>query len=76
MEELTLILFIFAIGLFVVGMMLKTNTLNYLTFFVSICSIGCSLMDETMTEIEMTLLIIPTFYVMLMSGWYAFSKPN
>lgn len=74
MNELTLVLFVITLTLFVVGLVVKKNPINWLAFFVSVCSIGQTVTDYSLTETELVLLIIPAFYVLLMSGWSAFSK--
>ena len=74
MNELTLVLFIVTLSLFVIGLIVRRNPINWLAFFLSICSIGQTITDEALTETELVILIIPAFYVMLMSGWSAFSK--
>lgn len=74
MNELTMILFIVTLALFVIGLIVKRNPINWLAFFMSVCSIGQTITDVTLNETELVLLIIPTFYVLLMSGWSAFTK--
>ena len=74
MNELTMILFIVTLALFVIGLVVKRNPINWLAFFMSVCSIGQTITDVTLNETELVLLIIPTFYVLLMSGWSAFTK--
>lgn len=74
MIELTLVLFLATIALFIIGILAKRNPINWLAFFLSVCSICQALTDETLTETELVLLMVPAFYVMLMSGWSAFSK--
>ena len=73
MNELTMILFIVTLALFVIGLIVKRNPINWLAFFMSVCSIGQTITDVTLNETELVLLIIPTFYVLLMSGWSAFT---
>lgn len=74
MNELTLVLLIVTIALFVIGVVTKRNPINWLTFFVAICSIGQSLTDESLADVELILMIVPAFYIVLMSGWSAFSS--
>ena len=74
MNELTLVLFIVAMALFVIGIIVKRNPINWLAFFLSICSIGQTITDTTLSDTELVILIIPAFYVALMAGWSAFSS--
>ena len=74
MNELTLVLFVITLTLFVVGLIVRKNPIYWLAFFVSVCSIGQTITDYSLTETELVLLIIPAFYVLLMSGWSAFSN--
>lgn len=76
MGELTVLMLIFAIGLYVVSLILKRNDISWLSFFMSICSIGATLSDETLTNEEITLTIMPVFFVMLMSGLTAMGIKN
>lgn len=68
MGELTILMLIFAIGLYVLSLILKRTDLHWLTFFISICSIGTTLTDEVLTNDEVVMAVVPVFYVMLMSG--------
>lgn len=67
---------IFAIGLYVLSLILRRNDLSWLSFFMSICSIGATLSDETLTTDDMVLCITPVFFVMLMSGLQAMGIKN
>lgn len=70
MTELTILLFIMAIGLYVLLLYSRRIEIVWLTFFLSICSFGQTLNDTTLDSMEIALLIIPVFYVLLMSGLY------
>lgn len=70
MTELTILLFIMAIGLYVMLLYSRRIEIVWLTFFLSICSFGQTLNDTTLDSMEVALLIIPVFYVLLMSGLY------
>lgn len=74
MNELTMLLFMLTVGLFVVSIIVKKNPINWLTFFVSICSVCQSISDMTLDDTDMVILIVPTFYILLMSGWSSFTK--
>ena len=68
MIELTIILFAAALGFYVLTWFVKRQEPNWMTFFVSICAMGAILMDDTMQEAETVVMILPLFYVMIMSG--------
>ena len=69
MNELTMLLFICALGLFALMYVLKKDpSVSWIAFFVSICSIGQSITDTTLEDMEMVLLIVPMLYVFFMSG--------
>lgn len=73
MDEITLMLVICAIGLFIVSYVLKKDrAISWLTFFVSICSIGQTIMDDSLEELQTMMLIVPVFYVFMISGLNAF----
>lgn len=67
---------IFAIGLYVLSLILRRRDLSWLTFFMSICSIGATLTDDALTNDEMVMAILPVFFVMLMSGIQATGVVN
>lgn len=70
MTELTILLFIMAIGLYVMLLYSKRIEVVWLTFFMSICSFGQTVSDTTLESMEMVLMALPVFYVLLMSGLY------
>lgn len=76
MNELTVILFVIGIGLYVIGIMSKKVGINYLCFFTCICSVGQTLTDSTLTDNEQILMVVSIFYPLLMSGWYALIERN
>lgn len=76
MGDITVLMLIFAIGLYVLSLILRRNDLSWLSFFMSICSIGATLSDETLTTDDMVLCITPVFFVMLMSGLQAMGIKN
>lgn len=76
MGDITVLMLIFAIGLYVLSLVLRRNDLSWLAFFMSICSIGATLSDETLTTDDMVLCITPVFFVMLMSGLQAMGVKN
>lgn len=69
MNELTMLMFVCALGMFVLMYILKKdNAVAWIAFFMSICSMGQSITDTTLDEMEMVLLVVPMLYVMFMSG--------
>lgn len=69
MNELTVLLFVCALGLFVLMFILRKDTaISWMTMFVSVCSMGQTLTDGTLEDMQVVLLVIPAFYVMLVSG--------
>lgn len=68
MNELTIILFVAALGFYVITWFVKRQEPNWMTFFLSICAMGAILLDETLSETETVVMILPLFYVMVMSG--------
>lgn len=75
MNELTMLLFICAIGLFVLTYILRRDgAISWMALFVSVCSIGQTIIDTTLADMEIVLLVVPMFYVMLMSGLSAMKR--
>ena len=68
MNELTIILFAAALGVYVLTWFVKRPEPNWMAFFMSICAMGAILMDDTMQETETVVMILPLFYAMVMSG--------
>ena len=68
MNELTIILFVAALAFYILTWFVRRPEPNWMTFFMSICAIGGILMDDTMQEAETIVMILPLFYVMVMSG--------
>lgn len=68
MNELTIILFVAALAIYILTWFVKRQEPNWMAFFMSICAIGGILMDDTMTETETVVMILPLFFAMIMSG--------
>ena len=68
MNELTIILFAAALAFYILTWFVKRPEPNWMAFFMSICAIGGILMDDTITETETVVMILPLFYAMVMSG--------
>lgn len=72
MNELTIMLFAMTVALFVIAIAMQNrNQLYWLTFFVSICSIAADVIDTSLDDTTMTLLVAVTSFPMLVSGWNA-----
>lgn len=75
MNELTMLLFLCSLGLFILTYVLRKDTaVPWMALFVSVCSIGETLMDRSLGDMEIVLLVVPTFYIMLMSGLSAMNR--
>lgn len=68
MNELTVILFICALGLFILMYVLKNTSISWIAFFISICSIGQTITDTSLVETETILMVVPILFVFFMSG--------
>lgn len=73
MNELTMVLFVVTLALFVIAYIVKVEAINWLTFFTSICSIGQTVSDLAVDDTELVIMMMPLIYVMFMSGWSAFA---
>ena len=70
-------LFVMTIALFVIAIIVSNkNSLYWMTFFVSICSMAADVMDETLDEFTITVLIAISAFPMLVSGWNAWGYGN
>lgn len=76
MNELTLILFIGTLALFVTALMLQRREIYWLTFFTAICSMGETIMDTELGQFEAPMLVALAFFVMMLSGWTAWGPTN
>lgn len=74
MLELTIILFLMTIGLYVLSLIVKNDGIYWIAMFSAICSICQTLTDESVLDVEGLMIIVLAFYVMLMSGLSAFVK--
>lgn len=68
MNELTIILFVITLAIYVISLIVKKNDLNWMATFLAIISIAQTVLDESVASPENILLIAPMFYVMLISG--------
>ena len=69
MLDVTLLLIIATVGLYIVTLFLpKRKELIWLNLFVAVCSLASLLIDETLKTDEMLLLMVPAIFVMLISS--------
>lgn len=69
MNELTMVLFIMALGLYILTILYHRREFAWITVFVSVISIAETVSDRTLLDNEIVLLVVITFYIMLMSGY-------
>lgn len=67
-----MVLFLLTIGVFLASFYLRKVEIQWLGMFLSVCSIAMTLTDATLTNDEMTILVILAFFVMLLMGRNAF----
>lgn len=67
MEELTLILIILSIVLFLGRYVLKKTGVDMLTMIVSVCAMAQTLKDTTIPEDDLLIMLIPTIFVMMIT---------
>jgi hypothetical protein len=72
MDELTLLIFPMASLLFIVMFILRRREVCWLTFFTGVCAIGQVILDESLTEMEMVIMLVIALYIMFISGLKAF----
>ena len=69
---MTMLLFILSVGIFLSTFYIKKVEVQWLAMFLAVCSIAITLLDSTLSNDEMTVLIIIPFFTMLLSGRNAF----
>lgn len=72
MNELTIILFVMVIALYVLSLVLKRKELSWAVVAFSVIGIAQVLVDETLEGYEPLFLIIPQFYTFLESCVHVF----
>lgn len=72
MNELTIILFVMVIALYVLSLVLKRRELSWAVVAFSVIGIAQVLVDETLVDYEPMFLIIPQIYVFLESCVHVF----
>ena len=68
MNELTIGLLAVTILLYIVNFYLKRKEVDWLTLTVSVCAFCSILADVTVQDEQLILLIVPTVFVVFMSG--------
>lgn len=67
MQEVTLIVFLLSLGLYLLNLKMKDGSLNIFVFVVSIASIAKIFIDDSLGDTDMTILFILQMFVFLMS---------
>lgn len=65
---MTIILFVVTLAIYVISVVVKRDEAKWLSLFLSVCAIAQTLIDETLVGYQNIILIVPAFYVMLISG--------
>ena len=68
MQELSIILLILPIALFVIRFVVKRVEINWVTFITGICGICAFLIDETIDTQTMVIAIMPLILVTMFSA--------
>lgn len=68
MLELSIILLLLPIALFVARFVIKKKEINWLTFVSGICGISALLIDDTIDSQTMVIAIMPLILVTMFSG--------
>lgn len=74
MNELTLVLFLLTVGIFLASFYMRRVEVQWLGVFIAVCSIAISLVDETLQDDELTIMVIIPFFIMLMMGIRAYQN--
>lgn len=68
MQELMIVIYVAALVFYILTWFVKRQEANWMGFFMSLMAIAAIIMDKTLSEDEITILILPMFYVMIMTG--------
>lgn len=64
-----MILLVASIILYMASILLfKRKEVAWLSVIVAVCSVGATILDQTLADNELILMIIPVIFVLLMSG--------
>lgn len=68
MEEITLILMILSIVLYVTSRVVKNSGIDFLTAIVSLCTVAYTLMDGSIEgEVDLLIFLLPSVFIVFMS---------
>lgn len=67
MEEITIILMLLSIGLFLVRYVIKRTGVQYLTIVTSVCGLVAILRDATIPADNLLFYLFPTLFVMMVT---------
>lgn len=67
MEDITILLLVLSIGLFIVRYLVNKTGIGLLTIVVSICSVIATLKDEAIPSDNLMFYLIPSIFVMMVS---------
>lgn len=67
MEDITTLLMLLSIGLFIVRYVIKRTGVNYLTVVTSVCSLAMILKDTSIPGDDLLIYMIPSVFVMMVS---------
>lgn len=68
MQELSIILLLLPIAMFVIRFIVKKTEINWLTFITGICGVCALLIDESIDTQTMVIAIMPLILVTMFSG--------
>ena len=63
-----IIIYVLALVFYVLTWFVKRQEANWMGFFMSIMAMAAILLDTTLTDNEIVILILPMFYTMIMCG--------
>ena len=69
-----MVLFLLTVGIFLASFYLRKIEVQWLGMFISICSIAMTLIDDSLSQNEVVVLVVIPFFIMLLMGWYAFTN--
>lgn len=67
MEEITLLMFILAIAVFLLRYYKKVDSLNYLSVLLSLMALFGCLRDSTLDNLDKMFIFFPTLFILLMA---------
>lgn len=67
MEEITIILMLLSIGLFLIRYVIRKTGVQYLTVVTSVCGLVATLKDATIPSDDLLFYLFPTLFVMMVT---------